>query len=369
MDALPTVAVKADTLRSFIAEIFVAAGCDAAEAGRIGLHLVSANLAGHDSHGVIRVPRYVQWLDMGRVRAGQQPTVVVESATHAVLDGNFGFGQTIGPIAVDLGISKARAAGLAVVTLRNSGHVGRIGDWAERAAEAGLVSIHFVNVGMGEVVAPFGGTERRFGTNPMCIGVPQPDGAPPLLLDFATSLVAEGKVMVASNGGKPIPPDALIGPDGKMSGDPTVLYGPIDGSPVRDPGNGTGALRAFGDHKGSAIAFMCEILAGCLAGSPTAGPLAEGKRGGIVNGMVSIYLDPGHFGGAGFAATARDFAEYVRASRPAQAGGEVLVPGDMEARTREARLRNGVPLQAETWAALVATGRGLGVTPPADAPS
>jgi uncharacterized oxidoreductase len=365
---LATTTVSADTLRTYIADIFRAAGCDAGEAGRIGLHLVSANLAGHDSHGVIRVPRYVQWLDMGRVRAGQQPTVLAESATHAVLDGNLGFGQTIGPIAVDLGIAKARAAGLAVVTLRNSGHVGRIGDWAERAAAAGLVSIHFVNVGMGEVVAPFGGTERRFGTNPFCIGVPQPDGAPPLLLDFATSLVAEGKVMVASNGGKPIPPDSLIGPDGAMSGDPSVLYGPLDGTGVRDPGNGAGALRAFGDHKGSAIAFMCEILAGCLAGSPTAGPVPGGKRGGIVNGMVSIYLYPGHFGGAGFAASARDYAEHVRASRPAQPGGEVLVPGDAEARTRAARLRDGVPLQPETWAAIIATAAKFGLPQPPNGP-
>ena len=361
MDA---VTVPAATLRTFIAEIFTAAGCDAAEAARIGLHLVSANLAGHDSHGVIRVPRYVEWLGSGRVRAGQQPIVVAESATHAVLDGNLGFGQTIGPAAVDLGIQKARAAGLAVVTLRNSGHIGRIGDWAERAAEAGLVSIHFVNVGMGEVVAPFGGVDRRFGTNPLCIGVPQPEG-PPLLLDFATSIVAEGKVLVASNGGKPIPGDALIGPDGALSGDPAVLYGPIEGTRVRDPGNGPGALRAFGGHKGSGIAFMCEILAGCFAGSPTASPVPGGKRGGIVNGMVSIYLDPGHFGGAGFAQTAREYADWVRASRPAAPDGEVLVPGDAEARTRAVRLRDGVPLQPETWAAIKATGQGLGVPPPA----
>ena len=363
MDALPTTVVAAETLRSFIAEIFAAAGCDAEEAGRIGHHLVSANLAGHDSHGVIRVPRYVQWLQEGKVRAGQAPTVVAESANHAVLDGNQGFGQTIGPAAVDMGIAKARAAGLAVVTLRNSGHIGRIGDWAERAAEAGLVSIHFVNVGMGEVVAPFGGVDRRFGTNPFCIGVPQP-GAPPLLLDFATSMVAEGKVLVASNGGKPIPHGALIGPDGALSSDHRTLYGPIENTMVRDPGNGEGALRAFGDHKGSGIAFMCEILAGCFAGSPTAGPIPGGKRGGIVNGMLSIYLDPQHFGAAGFAETARSFAEHVKNSRPATPGGEVLVPGEAESRTRAARLRDGVPLQPETWAAIQATGARLGLTPP-----
>ncbi len=363
MDALPTTTVDADTLRSFIAEIFVAAGCDAEEAGRIGHHLVSANLAGHDSHGVIRVPRYVRWLADGKVRAGQTPTVVTESATHAVVDGNLGFGQTIGPLAVDMGIAKAQAAGLAVVALRNSGHIGRVGDWAERAAAAGLVSIHFVNVGMGELVAPFGGVDRRFGTNPFCIGVPQP-GAPPLLLDFATSMVAEGKVLVASNGGKPIPHDALIGPDGALSSDPRTLYGPIENTSVRDPGNGEGALRAFGDHKGSGIAFMCEILAGCLAGSPTAGPNPGAKRGGIVNGMLSIYLDPQHFGAAGFAETARGFAEYIKASRPASPGGEVLVPGDAESRTRTARLRDGVPLQVETWAAIQATGAKLGLSPP-----
>lgn len=363
MDALQTTMVAVDTLQDFIARIFVAAGCSEEEAGRIGHHLISANLAGHDSHGVIRVPRYVQWLQEGKVRAGQAPTVVAESANHAVIDGNLGFGQTIGPAAVDLGIAKAQAAGLAVVTLRNSGHIGRIGDWAERAAEAGLVSIHFVNVGMGEVVAPFGGVDRRFGTNPFCIGVPQP-GAPPLLLDFATSMVAEGKVLVASNGGKPIPHGALIGPDGALSSDPRTLYGPIENTSVRDPGNGEGALRAFGDHKGSGIAFMCEILAGCFAGSPTAGPIPGGQRGGIVNGMLSIYLDPQHFGAAGFAETARGFAEYVKDSRPAAPGGEVLVPGEAESRTRAARLRDGVPLQPETWAAIQATGVKVGLTPP-----
>ena len=358
--ALATVTVPLETLRGYVAAIFTAAKCEPMEAERIAHHLTSANLAGHDSHGVIRVPRYVQWLADGKVRAGQQPTVVVESATHAVLDGNQGFGQTIGPLAVDLGIGKARAAGLAVVALRNSGHVGRIGDWAERAAQAGLVSIHFVNVGLGEIVAPFGGTERRFGTNPLCIGVPQPEG-PPLLLDFATSIVAEGKVLVASNGGKPIPGDALVTADGRLSNDPAEFYGPIEGTHVRDPGNGTGALRAFGDHKGSAIAFMCEVLAGCFAGSPTAGPIPGSKRGGIVNGMLSIYLDPGHFGAAGFAQTARDFAEYVRATKPVDAGGAVLVPGDQEARVRAERTRDGVPLQEFTWGAIRATGDMLGV--------
>ena len=350
--------IPVDTLDHYITAIFAAAGCDAAEASGIAHWLIGANLTGHDSHGVIRVPRYIQWLGEGKVKAGQQPKVVVETPTHAVVDGQLGFGQIIAPIAVDLGIRKAKAAGLAVIALRNSGHIGRIGAWAERAAEAGLVSIHLVNVGLGEIVAPFGGTQRRFGTNPLCIGVPQPEGL--LLLDFATSIVAEGKVLVASNGGKPIPPDALVTADGKLSGDPADFYGPLEGG-KRDPGNGEGALRAFGDHKGSGIAFMCEILAGCLAGSPTAGPLPDNKRAGIVNGMLSIYLDPHHFGAAGFAQTAKDFAEYVRATNPIDTAAPVLVPGDTEARYRIARLRDGIPLQQTTWNAIQSTADALSV--------
>lgn len=363
----PTVTVPLDTLLAYVAAIFGAAGCDAAEAARIAHHLSGANLAGHDSHGVIRVPRYVQWLTEGKVLAGRTPTVVTETATHAVLDGNRGFGQTIGPIAVDLGIAKARAAGMAIIALRNSGHIGRIGDWAERAAAAGLVSIHFVNVGRSELVAPYGGTGRRFGTNPISIGVPQPEG-PPLVLDLATSIVAEGKVLVASNGGKPIPPDALVTADGRLSGDPAEFYGPLDragaNEGVRDASFGTGALRAFGEHKGSALAFMCEVLAGCFCGSPNASPLPPGPSQGIVNGMLSIYLDPGHFGAAGFAQTARDFAEHVRATPPIDPAAPVQVPGDPESRTRAARTRDGVPLQPATWAAILATGTGLGLPPP-----
>jgi uncharacterized oxidoreductase len=360
---LPTTTVPVATLAGFIAKMFVAGGCDAAEGARIAHHLIGANLAGHDSHGVIRVPRYLLWLAGGQVLAGQSLTIAVESPTHAVVDGNYGFGQTIGPLAVDLGIAKAQSAGMSVIALRHSGHIGRIGDWAERAAAAGLVSIHFVNVAMGELVAPFGGVDRRFSTNPMCIGAPQP-GMDPLILDFATSTVAEGKVLVASNGGKPLPEGALIEPDGTLSTNPTTLYGPIAGTTLRDSANGAGALRAFGDHKGSGIAFMCEILAGCLTGGPTSGPIPGGKRSRITNGMLSIYLQPGHFGIAHFAEVAREYALYVKASRPATPGVEVLVPGEAESRTRIARTRNGIPLQTDTWGAILEAAKKLGVEPP-----
>jgi len=358
-----TTTVAVDLLRGFVADIFIAAGCARVEGVRIAHHLLSANLTGHDSHGVIRTPRYVQWLQEGKVRAGQDLTVVHETPTQASLDGNYGFGQTIGPLAVDFGIAKARQAGMAAIGLRNSGHIGRIGDWGERAAAAGLISIHFVNVQNGELVAPYGGVDRRFSTNPVCIGVPTREG--PIILDFATSLVAEGKVLVASNGGKPVPHGTLIEPDGRLSNDPRTLYGPIEGSHVRDSAKGDGALRTFGEHKGSGLAFMCEMLAGCLTGGGTSGPIPGGKRGRIANGMLSIYLSPSGFGMDRFSDAARDYALYVKASRPAEAGGEVLIPGEPESRTRAERERNGIPLQSETWAAICATARGLDVTPPA----
>jgi uncharacterized oxidoreductase len=356
--------VAARTLERFVADIFAASGCARDEADRIAYHLLSANLTGHDSHGVIRTPRYVQWLHEGKVRAGQTITVSNETPTHAIADGNLGFGQTVAPMAVDLGIRKAQEAGLSVIGLRRAGHIGRIGDWAERAAAAGLVSIHFVNVAGGEIVAPFGGVSRRFATNPVCIGVPLTPSESPLILDFATSLVAEGKVLVASNGGKPVPHGALIEPDGTLSSDPRTLYGPIEGTHVRDPAGGAGALRTFGEHKGSGLSFMCEMLAGCLTGGATSGPVPGGKRGQISNGMLSIYLSPGSFGASHFADAAREYAAYVRASDPAVPGEPVLLPGEKEAATRAVRTRDGIPLQADTWAALVATASAAGVAAP-----
>ncbi|MDR3537200.1 MAG: malate/lactate/ureidoglycolate dehydrogenase [Acetobacteraceae bacterium] len=355
--------VPVDVLQGFVADIFTAAGCARAEGAQVAQHLLSANLTGHDSHGVIRTPRYVQWMQEGKVRAGQTLTIVTETPTHAIVDGNYGLGQTIGPLAVDFGIAKAKAAGLSVIGLRHSGHVGRIGDWGERAAVEGLISLHFVNVQGGELVAPYGGVDRRFSTNPVCIGVPTQQG--PIILDFATSVVAEGKVLVASNGGKPVPFGALIEPDGTLTADPRTLYGEIEGTHVRDSSQGAGALRAFGEHKGSGLAFMCELLAGCLTGGGTSGPIPGGKRGRIANGMLSIYLSPGSFGTTGFEQAARDYANYVKASRPAEQGVEVLIPGEPETRNRAERLAKGIPLQAETWAAICATAQGLGLTPPA----
>lgn len=348
--------IQAKALTDVVTDIFVAAGVTRAESERIAGSLVGANLTGHDSHGVVRVPRYVEWKEDGDFLPGQTVSVVTETPVSAVLDGHYGFGQTVAPQAVDIGIAKARAMGLSLIALKNAGHVGRVGEWAERAATAGLVSMHYVNAVSSLLVAPFGGVDRRFSTAPYSVGIPRP-GDDPLILDFATSLVAEGKVMVASQGGKPVPANALIAPDGTMSGDPHVLYGPYEPSGPRNYKQGEGAIRAFGDHKGSGLAFMCELLGGALTGT---GAAEEGRR--WANGMLSIYIDPAKLAVEDFfPAEVRRYAAFVKSSRPATQGAEVLVPGEPEIRMRKKRLAEGIPLPDDTRASIAATARRLGL--------
>ncbi len=343
-------------LEQLVADIFDAAGCSRAEADRIGHYLVAANLAGHDSHGVVRVPRYIQMKGDGLFVADQKVEVLVDTPVLALVDGKYGFGQTVAPQAVEIGVEKCKRMGLAAVALRNSGHIGRVGDWAEMAAAAGFISIHFVNATGSVIVAPFGSVERRFSTAPYCVGVPVA-GRPPLVLDFATSVVAEGKVLVASQGGRSIPADALIGPDGRTSDDPVLLYGDYTATGRRDPRKGSGALRAFGGHKGSGLALMCEILGGALTGN---GCTTAERR--IANGMFSLYVDPARVDPQGvFPDEVLRYVSYVKQAKAAHAGDETLVPGEPEQRTRAQRLAQGVPLAHETWTSLVETARDLGV--------
>ncbi|MBY0611383.1 MAG: malate/lactate/ureidoglycolate dehydrogenase [Beijerinckiaceae bacterium] len=348
--------INSAALTDFIAEIFARAKSSSEEARRIAQYLVTANLTGHDSHGVIRVPIYVERTLAGGTVPDQTVEVLVDLPALAVIDGRFGYGQTVGPQAVRIGMDKAKAGGVAAMALRNSGHIGRIGDWAEMAAADGLVSIFFVNVAGSVLVAPFGGVERRLSTAPFCVGIPRP-GADPVILDFATSLVAEGKALVASRGGKPLPDDALIDADGTISGDPHVLYGPYEFEGPRNYMQGTGALRAFGDHKGSGLALICELLGGALTGNGATGP---GKR--FANGMLAIFIDPARadpvqfFGG--------DMAEYLayyKSSKPAEPGGEILTPGETEQRYRRERTANGIMLPDDAWSNIVATAKAVGL--------
>ena len=352
--------IDAADLTNFLADTFHAAGCSQAEGRRIAENLVEANLSGHDSHGVIRTPRYLGWLKAGNLFADREVEVVTDAGALMILDGGFGFGQTVGPQAVCRGMDRAKELGVSVVALRHAGHLGRIGAFAERAAAENIVSVHFVNVAGSVLVAPFGGSERRFSTAPVAIGVPGAGGAP-VILDFATSLVAEGKVLVASKGGKPLPEGSLVGPDGKMSNDPSLLYGKIDPTAQPNSRNGEGALVTMGGHKGSGLAMMCELLAGALTGSGATGPGYDR----IYNGMLSIYMCRDRFGAEDdYAQELRRYVDYVKSAKPTVEGGEVLVPGEPESRMRAQRTANGIPLSADAWAAISGAGQDLGITPP-----
>jgi uncharacterized oxidoreductase len=350
------VLLPATELRDFVTKVFCEAGCSLEESERVAHYLLEANLAGHDSHGVIRVPRYVQMMNDELMFADRKVDVLVDTPALAVVDGKYGFGQTVAQQATEIGIEKCRQSGVSAVTLRNAGHVGRVADWAEMAATAGLVSIHFVNGAGSVLVAPFGSSERRFSTAPYCVGVPVADSHP-LILDFATSVVAEGKVMVASQGGKPVPADALIGPDGKLGSDPHLLYGDYEPTGRRDPRVGKGAIRSFGDHKGSGLALMCEVLGGGLSGNGCTEP---GRR--FTNGMFSLYVDPARIDpGDLFPQEIERYLAFVKQAKPLEPGGETMLPGEPEIRSRQKRLREGISLPQNTWQGILETAKSVGV--------
>jgi uncharacterized oxidoreductase len=336
--------MNAPDLVRLVEAIMRGVGCAPNEARAVATRLVDANCVGHESHGVIRVAKYLAWVRDGTLRPKAAATLVIDTPTVAIVDGNRGFGQVIGEQAMKLGIAKAASTGIALVGLRNCGHLGRVGDWAEMAAAAGQVSLHFLNTSGAQRVAPFGGTDRRLSTNPITIGVPI-DGADPVILDVTTSTVAEGKLMVAVNKGERVPEGWIIDRDGKPTTDPTDFY---DG----------GALLTIGGHKGSGLSIVTDLLAGAI----TTGRSSDGDDTVLRNNMLSICIAPQVYAPDGAVAReARRFVDWVRASPPAVAGVDVLAPGDVERRTRAARLRDGVPIDERTWTDLLEAAQSVGI--------
>lgn len=342
------ITIAADKLRALVTRMFLKVGSTAAEAEKVAHYLVESNLVGHDSHGVIRVPTYVDWVQRDMVRVNQSLQVVHQSGGLAIVDGRYGLGQVIGEQAVDLGIALAREHGVAAVALRNSGHLGRIGDWPQRAARAGLASFHFVNTsGFGLLVAPFGGVERRLSANPIAAGFPL-DGREPLVLDISTSAIAEGKLKVARNAGKRVPENCIIDNRGQPTTEPADFY-------ATPPG----ALLPFGGHKGYALSVMAEMFAGALTGGGCTDPQQTVR---LLNGMFSFYVDPRHVGSHyDVQGEARRFIEYVKSARRVDEAVEILVPGEIEQRTRRERLEHGIELDANTWASIRSSAEQLGV--------
>src|SRR6476660_5310556 len=336
--------IPAAKLVTLVTAIMQGGGCNATEAGTVARRLVDSNLVGHDSHGVIRVGKYLEWVREGWLKPNQPPSIVFESDAIAIVDGNRGFGQVIGEFATRLGIAKAARTGIAMIGLRNCGHLGRVGDWAEMAAVAGQVSLHFLNTSGAQRVAPFGGSDRRLSTNPISIGIPVDDGDP-VILDVTTSTVAEGKLMVAANKGESVPEGWIIDRDGAPTTDPKAFY---DG----------GALLTVGAHKGSGLSIVTDLLAGAVSTGRSSDPDYVVLR----NNMLSIYIAPAVYAPDGWVtAEARRFVDWVKASPPLKEGEPVLTPGEIERRTRAARLRDGVPIDDKTLDDLVAAAASVGI--------
>jgi hydroxycarboxylate dehydrogenase B len=336
-----------DRLRAVISLIVRRMGSDETETREVADHLVRANLAGHDSHGVGMLPAYVRLLQDGLLVPNQTLETVLDFGALLVLDARRGFGQRVAAEAVRRAIGRARDLGACVLGLRNSSHIGRAGTYGELAAGEGMAFIGYVNVSdHRDVAAPWGCGEARLGTNPFVTAVPSGDG--PVLLDMATTTIAAGKARVARNKGVPVPDDCLIDPEGHPTNDPA---GFID--------ERTGALLTFGRHKGSGLAVMCEIMAGAVAGGMRAG---ESYQGGILNSMFAVVIDLSRLGDRGeIVASVEATKAHIRSARLAPGFEQILLPGEPERRAASERA-DGIPVDERTWEQVREAAAKLGIT-------
>jgi uncharacterized oxidoreductase len=338
-----------DSLVKAIEAVVRAGGSDAREAQLVAENLVTANLTGHDSHGVGMIPRYIDSLLEGGLVVNQHPKIMFDGGAMVSLDGLQGYGQVIGLEAMEIGIARAKQHGMCVMGLGRSHHLCRIGQWAEQAVAAGLISLHFTNVISRSIVAPYGGADARFGTNPVTVGIPIPN-APPFILDMATSAVAQGKIRVAHNKREQVSQEWLIDDQGFPTTDPR--YGVIE--PF-------GALRTFGLHKGYGLAVVCELLGGALTGGGT-WHSDDRSRKRVWNGMLTIIIDPQRLGtGDSFATETTEFLKSLRKSPVAPGFDKVRIAGEPERETRAKRERDGIPVDDNTWEEIVAAGAKLKV--------
>ena len=343
--------INHEQLSGFAARIFTSAGATEAVATKVAYHLVAANLKGHDSHGVGMIPAYVGNIKNGNLQPDANVTVLRDNGAVMLFDGGFGFGQVVGSQATQQAIERVKDTGVVCAGVRNCHHLGRIGSYGEQCGEAGLVSMHFVNVvGHAPLVAPFGGRERRMTTNPFCCTVPRPNDLP-IVLDMATSAVAQGKVRVAHMKGVQVPEGSLIDHDGQPTTDPGVMF--------NEP---FGALGPFGAHKGYGLAVMCELLGGALAGEWTAQP--DNERGGqIVNHMFMVVFDPAAFGGLDkFHSEVAAMVDYLHSTEPATGVDRVRIPGEPEREALAQRSAHGIDIDDNSWAGLLKAAEAAGMS-------
>jgi uncharacterized oxidoreductase len=343
--------ITAEKLAALVEAIFVTIGAKPEYAHEVAAHLVAANLKGHDSHGVGMTPAYVRNIKTELLNVEAEATIVQDSGAVLVIDGQLGFGQVVGRQAMDMILDRVEQTGVVCAGVRNCHHLGRIGTYAEHCAEAGMVSIHMVNVvGHAPQVSPWGGRDARMTTNPFTCAVPRKD-APPVVLDMATSAIALGKVRVAYNAGEQVPEGALVDHEGVATTDPAVMY--------EDP---RGTLGPFGKHKGYGLAVMCELLGGALAGQWTAQP--ENHRShNIVNHMFTCVVNPEAFGGVEkFQHEVNEMAGYLESATPATGFDKVRLPGDPERESMAERVANGIPVDDNTWQGVLQAAAAAGMS-------
>jgi uncharacterized oxidoreductase len=339
------------TLTEFVTEIFVRLDADREDARCVAAHLVDANLKGHDSHGVGMVPAYVANIRSGALAPNAHAEVILDKGAVLLIDGQMGFGQVVGREGTQAALARVAQTGIVCAGVRNCHHLGRIGSYGEQCARAGFVSVHFVNaVGHEPLVAPFGGRERRMATNPICCVVPRAN-APAIVSDMATSTVAQGKVRVAHMKGEPVTDGALLDSRGRPTNDPDVMFA----EPL-------GAMSSFGKHKGYALAVICELLAGALAGQWTAqAPQPEPRS--IVNHMLMFVLDPAVFGNTeAFHDEVEAMVAFLHSTAAADGVDRVRVPGEPEIESTSERMEGGIPVDDNTWAAINKSAEIAGMT-------
>ena len=344
---MPT--VPHDRLRTIADRLLQCAGASAEEAEVVARHVVGANLAGHDSHGVIQVPTYIERVKRGHIVPGAPFDVVSETPSTLVADGHWGFGYVVSERAMRLVIEKARGQGAAAATVYRQSHVGRVADYPLMAAREGMIGLMTADSGRtSKAVAPFGGREPRLGTNPICVAVPSDlDG--PLFIDMATSAVAAGKVELAAARGLPIPEGWVVDAAGAPATDPDALRG--QGGALLPLGGSEG-------YKGYGLSVIVEILSGVLTGLG----FGHDPRGFHNDGCFMAVFDVAAFRPLDeFKRQVAELAGYLKASKRATGFDEILYPGEIEHRNARRRLQEGVYVEDATWGKLAAIAEEHGV--------
>jgi uncharacterized oxidoreductase len=342
--------IPAGELRSLGVQIFETLRVPHEEAVWVAELLMRANLVGHDSHGVIRIPQYAQAIRSALIKPGVPPEIAKEAPATALIDGHWGLGQVVARYAMELAIRKARDTKISSVCAYNLYHVGRLADYTRMAAERDCAAIMMVNGGgASPIVAPFGGTAGRLSTNPISIAFPT-GGPVPFLLDMATSVVAEGKVRVKRNRGARTPDGWLLDNQGQPTTDPNALY--------QEPRGAILPLGGSAGHKGFGLAMVVEILGGVLTHAGYARPGASRFSNGtfIVVIDISAFIDPRQF-----RTEIDDLLAYVKSAPIAPGVEAILYPGEPESVEQQRRERDGIPLEDETWQQVMALAQELGI--------